>query len=202
MRSIFALACLALLFAHTPACAGEPLRVDARTLGPDGVLTRQAADVMGNDGPSRTPLVAIDAPPAGGRIAGTVESFEVDGEAWLELAAVYADGRREVVRSHDGGDPSLRLIGTTATRSFALAVPRAADGAAPARIELTVGMLGPGVVSLSALRFEAAGAQAAPAAPVVPRWQRFALAALAGLALGAALALRRRGRFAQASDAA
>jgi hypothetical protein len=181
------------LLAAAPAGAGEPLRIAGDALPADGVLTRQAADVMGNDEPSHTTLLVIDdPPPAAGVLDGKVEAFEIEGEGWLELAAVFADGRREVVRSLDPEDPATRLQGTAAPRPFALAVPRGADGSTPARLELAVGMLGPGVVSVSELRLAPGGDDApAPGGPPISGKARIALAALAGLALGGALALRR-----------
>lgn len=183
---------LALLGAP-PAGADEPLHIAGGSLGADGVLTRQAADVMGHDGPSHTSLLVVDDPPPAARVLdGRVETFEIEGEAWLELAAIFPDGRRAVVRSLDPEDPATRLQGTAAARPFALAVPRDPDGAAPARLELAVGLLGPGVVSVSELRLAPGGDDApAPGGPPISGKVRIALAALAGLALGGALALRR-----------
>jgi hypothetical protein len=194
MRTL-ALACLAALLVASRAAAEEPLRIAGAALGPDGVLTRQAADVMGNDGPSHTPLLVIDAPPQHGasRISGQVEAFEIDSEAWLELAAVFADGRREVTRTLDRTGAAAALRGTVDARRFELAVPLDPGGPKPVRLELGVGMLGPGVVSVSELRLEAGAAQAAAGAGIAPRalW----LAITAGVAAAAvAFALRRSGR--------
>lgn len=186
------LALLPLLLPALPAGADEPLRIDGAALGADGVLTRQAADVMGNDGPSRTTLLVIDAPPpAAGALRGRVETFEIEGEGWIELVAVFADGSEQAVRALAAEGAAARLRGTTPPRDFALAVPRAADGAAPVRLELAVGLLGPGVVSVSELRLAAASDAPAPGGPPISGKARIALAALAGLALGGALALRR-----------
>lgn len=183
------------LLAAPPAGADEPLRIAGASLGVDGVLTRRAADVMGDDGPSHTLLLVIDDPPPAARaLGGEVECFEVEGEAWIELAAVYPDGRREAVRSLDPESPSTRLQGTAPPRAFRLVAPGDRDGAAPARLELAVGLLGPGVVSLSELRLTAGEAASDPGGPPISGKARLALAALAGLALGGALALRRSAR--------
>jgi hypothetical protein len=191
MRHASALIGLALL-AAVPARGDEPLRIAGASLGADGVLTRQAADVMGNDAPSHTMLLVVeDPPPSAGRLSGRVETFQIDGEGWLELVAEFADGGREVVRSPGAEDAGGRLQGTAPPRPFSLAVPRAADGAAPVRLALAVGLLGPGVVSVSELRLEAGAPTAAAGGPPISAKARIALAALAGLALGGALALRR-----------
>jgi hypothetical protein len=193
LRPLALLALPALLLAAAATRADEPLRVDGASLGADGVLTRRAADVMGNDAPSRTTLLVVDAPPpTADALRGRVETFEIDGEGWLELVAAFADGSARAVRALAADGTDARLRGTAPAREFALAIPRAADGSAPARLELAVGLLGPGVVSVSELRLEPARDAPAPGGPTVPRGSRFALAALAGLALGAALALRRR----------
>lgn len=193
MRAALLLA-LALLSLASRAGAGEPLHLTGAALGPDGRITRNAADVMGNDEPSYTPLLVIDAPVLRGaeRITGRVETFQVDGEAWLELASVFADGHRDVNRTRDAG--GTRLAGTSETRPFALAVPSAGEGPAPVRVELGVGMLGPGVVSVSALRLEGAGPGAASAVAI--RGARVGLVILVGaaLAVGPFVALRRRMR--------
>lgn len=197
MRSATLLACLSL--ALVPAArAEEPLQVAGAALGPDGVLTRRVADVMGNDGSSRTPVLVIEEPALRGasRISGRVETFEIDSEAWLELTAVYGDGRRKVVRSLDAGGAEARLRGTAEPRRFELAVPFEAEGPRPVRLELAVAMLGPGVVSVSELRLEAGAAHAAAAPAQSGLW--LALAGVAGAALLAATWLRRnaRGRLA------
>lgn len=180
------------LLTGAPARGDEPLRIAGASLGADGVLTRQAADVMGNDGPSHTTLLVVDdPPPSAQRLRGRVEAFEVDGEGWLELVAEFADGGREVVRSSGAVDAGGRLQGTAPARPFSLAVPRAAGGAPPVRLSLAVGLLGPGVVSVSELRLEAGEPVASTGGPPISAKARFALAALAGLALGGALALRR-----------
>jgi len=188
------LARLVLLLAASlaaPAGADEPLRVSAAALGADGGLGARVADVLGGDGPSYTRVLAIEAPPAGGRIAGQVEVFEIDGEAWIELVAVQADGRRAVARTTDPGRAAPRLVGSAPPRSFALDAPADPGGAAPVHLELAVGMLGPGVVSLSALRFEAA--QPAAAAPTRARRGPWLALGAAAATLGA-LALRRSAR--------
>src|SRR5690606_31822141 len=138
------LARLVLLLAASlaaPAGADEPLRVSAAALGADGGLGARVADVLGGDGPSYTRVLAIEAPPAGGRIAGQVEVFEIDGEAWIELVAVQADGRRAVARTTDPGRAAPRLVGSAPPRSFALDAPADPGGAAPVHLELAVGML-------------------------------------------------------------
>jgi len=185
---------LASLSLPTIAPADDALRIAGAALGPDGLLTRKAADVMGNDGPSHTALLAIEDPPlrAGSRIEGRVEVFEVDSEAWLELAAVYPDGHREVARTLDAAGPAARLRGTAAPRRFELAVPAGPEGAKPVRLELGVGMLGPGVVSVSELRLQALPETVvATAARPSTRglWITMAAAAAAG-----AVALRSQGR--------
>jgi hypothetical protein len=187
MRSAILLAFSALfaLSLPVPAGADEPLRVAAAALGPDGVLTRQTADVMGHDGPSLTPLLVIEEPALRGasRISGRVEAFEVESEAWLEVAAVFADGRREVARTLDAGGSGSRLRGTLERRRFELPVPFDGVGPRPVRLELGVGMVGPGVVSVSELRLEARPAQAG-AGGALARGVWPALAALAAVALG------------------
>lgn len=199
LRTASVLAALALL-ASLPSPpivrAEEALRIAGATLAPDGLLTHKTADVMGNDGPSHTALLAIEDPPlgAGSRIGGRVEVFEVDSEAWLELAAVYPDGRREVARTLDAAGPAARLQGTAAPRRFELAVPADPGGAKPVRLELGVGMLGPGVVSVSELRLEAAPATAATAAAVARPSTRGLWITMAAAAAAGAVALRRQGR--------
>jgi hypothetical protein len=187
---------LALALALAPAAgADEPLHVSGAALGPAGVLTRKAADVMGNDGPSYTPLLVIDEPALRGasRISGRVEAFEIESEAWLELAAVYPDGRRRVTRSIDPGGSGARLRGSEEPRRFELEVPVDAAQGSPVRLELGVAMLGPGVVSVSELRLEA---NAPPSAAGFPaqRGLWLALAALASVALLAGVWLRRQAR--------
>jgi len=204
MRLASVLAALALL-AVSRAAADEPLHVAGAAVGPDGVLTRKTADVMGNDGPSHTPLLVIDDPPlhGAGRVSGRVEAFEIDSEAWLELAAVYPDGHRQVARTADPDGPAARLLGTAPARRFELAVPVDVAGARPVRLELAVGMLGPGVVSVSELRLEDGAGRAA----------RAGLGAVAGgpwpavvgglvLVLAAGLALRRPRRGPLAAEPA
>lgn len=189
MRLAPVLACLALLAAPR-AGADEALHVAGAALGPDGVLTRKTADVMGNDAPSHTPLLVVDEPPlAASRISGRVEAFEIDAEAWLEVAAVYPDGHRQVARTTKAEDPAARLRGTAAARRFELAVPVDAAGARPVRLELGVGMLGPGVVSVSELRLESGAAPAGLGLPL-----RGGLVAGALLVLALAVALRWPGR--------
>lgn len=196
MRFAKVLACLVLLVAPR-AGADEPLRIAGAALGPAGVLTGRTADVMGNDAPSHTPLLVIDAPALHGasRISGRVEAFEIDSEAWLELAAVFPDGRREVMRTLEPEGPGASLRGTAEPRRFELAIPPAADGALPVRLELGVGMLGPGVVSVSELRLETGASRAASLAPP-GAW--LALAGVAAAMLAASAWTRRAGRRAPA----
>ena len=155
---------LALLFAAGASRGDAPLEIQGRKLPADGLLTNRIADVMGSDTPSQTRLLVIEAPRIAGvraHLRGRIESFEVDTEAWLELWSVFADGTRAVSRTLDREGPVLRLAGTTPPRAFALPVALGPGGAPPVRLELKVGMLGPGVVSISELRFDAgAGAQA------------------------------------------
>ncbi|HSJ97199.1 MAG TPA: hypothetical protein VLC53_09000 [Myxococcota bacterium] len=196
MRVAPLLACLAALSAVS-AHGAEPLRIAGAALGPDGVLTRRAADVLGNDGPSHTPLLVIEDPPLRGwsRLSGRVETFEIESEAWLELAAISADGRREVARTLDPAGPAARLRGTAEPRRFELAVPFDGAGAKPVRLELAVGMLGPGVVSVSELRLEPDVARAAGAGPG-RRGVVLGLGGAGALALAAVVRMRRsvRGR--------
>lgn len=192
MRAVNVLTCLALLLAaRAGAGADEPLRITGATLGADGVLTRRTADVLGNDGPSHTALLVVEAPVLHGasRVSGRVEGFEIDSEAWLELAVVFPDGHREVVRTLDAGDPVSHLRGTAEPSLFELAVPAGRDGVQPVRLELGVGMLGPGVVSVSELRLETGPAPATAFDPRRIPW----LALAAGLvALCAGFLLYRR----------
>ncbi|HEY8493626.1 MAG TPA: hypothetical protein VIN04_07000 [Myxococcota bacterium] len=167
------------------------LRLRGADIGRDGVLSRKAADVMGGDGPTYTPLLVIDEPVLHGasRLTARVESFEVH-LARLELTAVFPDGRRRTAEALDGEGRRLALQGTAPARPVSLAVPEDAGGATPVRLELAVQMLGPGVVSLSELRLETG------AAPARAPHRVLGLAA-AALALAAAVPLvarRRSGR--------
>lgn len=150
-----------LLFLSAASSAAEvPIQVSGKQIEIGAVLTDQAADVMGLAGPSHTPLLVIEAPPigsSGARMVGRIESFDVESEAWIELWAIYPDGTRSVERTLDRDGPELRLAGTTERRSFELPVALGAGGVKPLRLELNVGMLGRGIVSVSGLRLERDG---------------------------------------------
>ncbi len=155
---------LFVVFAAASAAAEVPIQVTGKQIAVGEVLTDEAADVMGLAGPSHTPLVVIEAPPVGlegARLVGTIESIDVESEAWVELWAIYPDGTRSVERTLDRDGPDLRLAGTTERRRFALSVALGRDGVKPQRLELNVGMLGRGIVSVSKLRLEGDGATSA-----------------------------------------
>ncbi len=149
-----------LLFSMASAAAEAPIQVAGDQIAIGEVIADEAADVMGLDGPSHTPLLVIEAPPIGGsgaRVVGRIESFDVESEAWIELWTIYPNGTRSVERTLDRDGPDLRLAGTTERRSFELPVALGAGGAKPLRLELNVGMLGRGIVSVSGLRLERDG---------------------------------------------
>lgn len=164
------------------------LRLRGAEIGRDGVLSRKAADVLGGDGPTYTPLLVVDEPVLHGasRLTARVEAFEVH-LAWLELAAVFPDGRRRTARALDAEGRPLSLHGTAPARPVSLAVPEDAGGATPVRLELAVQMLGPGVLSLSELRLETGRP------PAVAPLHVLALAVLLALAAAALLVARRHG---------
>jgi hypothetical protein len=155
-RALLVAVCVLLLPLAGRAADVGTLRVRGSDIGPDGALTRQAADVLGGDGPTYTPLLVIEEPVLRGasRLTARVEAFEVAGQAWLELAAVFPDGRRRTAEALDDEGRRLALHGTAPARPVSLTVPEGPGGATPVRLELAVQMLGPGVVSLSDLRLE------------------------------------------------
>ena len=164
MRATPILASLVVFLAAVSHAAEAPILVSGDEIAAGKVITEQAADVMGLKGPSHTPLLVIEGPPIGSqgaRLIGTIESFDVESEAWIELWAVYPDGTRSVARTLDRDGADLRLAGTTERRRFELPVALGAGGAKPQRLEVNVGMLGRGIVSVSKLRLERDGAKAA-----------------------------------------
>ncbi len=164
MRAIAPIIASFVLLLSTASRAAEaPIQLRGNQVAVGEVMAREAADVIGLEGPSQTPLLVIDAPPVGSqgaRITGRIESFDVESEAWIELWAVYPDGSRSVARTLDRNRPDLRLAGTTERRSFELPVALGPGGAKPQRLELNVGMLGRGIVSVANLRLERDGARA------------------------------------------
>ncbi len=158
MRPIVVILSVISLVVATASGAGEmPIRLVGKQVAVGEVISREAADVMGLDEPSHTPLLVVEAPPVGrrgARLSGFVESTDVDSVAWLELWVLYTDGARSVARTLDRDRPELRLAGTTERRRFALPVALGAGGARPQRLELNVGMFGTGIVSVSELRLE------------------------------------------------
>jgi len=148
---------LVVLLATASLAAEAPILVSGEQIAIGEVITDESADVMGLAGPSHTPLLVIESPPIGrhgSRMIGTIESFDVESEAWIELWAIYPDGTRSVERTLDRDGPDLRLAGTTERRSFELLVALGPGGVKPHRLELNVGMLGRGIVSVSKLRLE------------------------------------------------
>ncbi len=146
-----------LFFSWASPAAEAPIQVAGDEIAIGQVIADEAADVMGLEGPSHTPLLVIEAPPvgrSGARMVGRIESFDVESEAWIELWAIYPDGTRSVERTLDRDGPDLRLAGTTERRSFELPVALGPGGVKPHRLELNVGMLGRGIVSVSKLRLE------------------------------------------------
>jgi hypothetical protein len=174
MRPIIViLSVLSLVFATASGAGEVPIRLDGEQVAVGEVISREAADVIGLDEPSHTPLLVVESPPVGrrgARLSGFVESIDVDSVAWLELWALYADGTRSVARTLDRNGPELQLAGTTERRRFALPVALGVGGARPQRLELNVGMFGTGIVSVSELRLEHDEAE--------PRAARFGLSPL------------------------
>lgn len=164
MRATPVIASLVVFLAAASHAAEAPILVSGEEIAPGKVISDEAADVMGLKGPSHTPLLVIEGPPIGSqgaRLVGTIESFDVESEAWIELWAIYPDGTRSVARTLDRNGPDLRLAGTTERRRFELPVALGAGGAKPQRLEMNVGMLGRGIVSVSKLRLERDGAKSA-----------------------------------------
>ena len=161
--TVTAIAGFVLFLSAASHAAEAPIQLRGNQIAVGEVMAREAADVIGLEGPSQTPLLVIDAPPIGSRgarITGRIESFDVESEAWIELWAIYPDGSRSVERTLDRDRPDLRLAGTTERRSFELPVALGPGGAKPQRLELNVGMLGRGIISVANLRLERDGARA------------------------------------------
>lgn len=158
-----AIAGLVLLLSAASHAAEAPIQLRGNQIAVGEVMAVGAADVIGLEGPSQTPLLVIDAPPVGSRgarITGRIESFDVEPEAWIELWAIYPDGSRSVQRTLDRDRPDLRLAGTTERRHFELSVALGPGGAKPQRLELNVAMFGRGIISVANLRLERDGARA------------------------------------------
>jgi hypothetical protein len=182
-----ALAVSALAGGAIPAAARADVALTVRgeQIGPDGVLTRQVAEVVGSADPTTTPVLAIDAPPIAGRtyaITGTVAYEDVAGDGAIEMWTVFADGSRYFTRTLDVQGPLSKLAGSSVARPFAL--PFALDDRPekPTRLELDVVLPGSGRVHLAGLRFESAPA-------TVAEWWSPALAGRIGSALGGGLGL-------------
>lgn len=209
MRAPITLVTSLVVFLSATSLAAEvPILVSGEQIAIGEVISDESADVMGLKGPSHTPLLVIEAPPIGergARVVGTIKSFDVESEAWIELWAIYPDGTRSVERTLDRDGPDLRLAGTTERRSFELLVALGPGGVKPHRLELNVGMLGRGIVSVSELRLERDGAT--PAGLGASAWvlgarrgdpranaARTVPIALGALGLGAYLAWHTRSR--------
>jgi hypothetical protein len=93
------------------------------------------------------PKVAAD----GYAVSGEVRYDDVQGQAYLEMWSVFADGSRYFSRTLAAGGPQGILTGTSDWRPFGL--PFYLNGAAaPERLEINAVLPGPGTVSVRTVR--------------------------------------------------
>jgi hypothetical protein len=185
--SRFVLSLLAALGLASAAAADELLRVAGTAIGADGVLTRRVADVVGTATLSRTQVLEIDGPRIAGasyRIVGKVAYEGVEEEGYLEMWSEFADGGRYFSRTMGASGPMGKLFGSSPARPFELPFQLDPNGPKPVRLELAVVLMGPGLVTLSDLRFESEPGLASAGA-----WWSDRTAGLVGGLIGSAVGI-------------
>jgi hypothetical protein len=174
----------AIVAAGAAAGADDALEIAGSGVGEDGVLTHRVAEVVGDTGPTATPILTIASPHVAGsvyQITGTVEYSDVQGDGYLEMGIFFPDGDQFAVRTLDPTGALGKLSGSSGSRPFAMPIELVADAPPPSRIALNVVLPGPGHVKVSNLRLSGGTATAE-----VPGawWSARVAAPIGGAALG------------------
>lgn len=144
--------------------ADDVLQIAGNEVGGDGLLTHRLAEVVGDTGPTTTPILAIESPHIAGsvyQITGTVEYSDVQGDGYLEMLSVFPEGEQFFTRTLDATGALGKLSGSSRARPFALPIQLVPGAPAPTRLVLNVVLPGPGDVKLSDLRLTGGSAIAA-----------------------------------------
>ncbi|HKE12596.1 MAG TPA: hypothetical protein VKE73_13600 [Myxococcota bacterium] len=156
IRFVSLLIGVGLAVATSTASGDDALQIAGSEVGQDGSLTHRVAEVVGDSGPTTTPILSINRPRVTGsvyEISGTVEYSDVQGDGYLEMASTFPEGEEAMTRGLDPAGPLAKLTGSSGPRSFALPVQLVAGAPAPTRLDLEVVLPGTGHVKLSNLKF-------------------------------------------------
>jgi hypothetical protein len=163
IRFVSLLIGVGLALATPTATADDALQIAGNEIGQDGILTHRVAEVLGDTGPTTTPILSITRPRVTGsvyEISGTVEYSDVQGDGYLEMASTFPEGEEAMTRGLDPAGPLAKLSGSSGPRSFALPVELVAGAPAPTRLDLALVLPGTGHVKLSNLRLSGRSAMA------------------------------------------
>jgi hypothetical protein len=174
--------------AGSAAVADEALQIAGNEVGRDGILTRRFAEVVGDTGPTTTPILVVDRPHVDGlvyQITGTVEYSDVQGDGYLEMWSIFPDGEEFFTRTLDPTGTMGKLSGSSGARSFTLPIQLVAGAPAPRQLVLNVVLPGSGHVTVGDLRLSAGSAIAA----VPGAWWSSKAAGMIGGAGGSAIGI-------------
>ena len=195
MRHVLASAGIALLVA-TRAVAAQEVTIDwSRTVVPGGVVlpgqgpggTAALELRAAATGPTSLHLVTIDHPPIAGPryvVSGEVRYQGVEGQGYLEMWTVLADGQRFFSRTLAAQGPLAALHDDSNWRRFELPFDMSGASQAPSRLEINVVLPGRGTVWLGPMHL-----QPWTGAPGTTQggWWNERVGALAGAMLGSLL---------------
>jgi hypothetical protein len=137
-------------------------------------------------GPGSLPVAVLERPAVSGdqyAIHGRVACQGVEGDGYLEMWSVFADGSRYFSRTLAERGPMARLRGTSEARAFVLPFFLSPEAPRPVRLELNAVLPGRGTLTLSELALRSgAEATTAPGA-----WWSAETAGLLGGGAGSAL---------------
>jgi len=138
------------------ARADEPTTVDWRRTAPlSGTVVGDTVTVTAGGSGGSYPLVVLERPAVGAPgfvVTGRVRTEGVQGQGFLQLWTVFADGSRYFSRTLAERGPMAALSGTSGWREFSLPFQLRASDGVPSRLEIGVVLPGAGTVAVGPLR--------------------------------------------------
>lgn len=168
MRSVVLLLA-ALAVAWSPEMAAAKTAIDWETTPPLSGSVIDGQVVIDSAGASILPLLVIDDPEVGPpwfQVDGRIRYEDVEGDAYLEMWTVLADGSRFFTRTLAETGPMAMMTGSSEERLISLPFELGEGGPVPDRLEINLVTAGSGRFWISPLFVIAA--EEAPATSAAP----------------------------------